>query len=72
MTRISIWKGTGYLASTLSVILLAAVSLKAASESPALMACLIAGAVTSILGMLLRWRSHRMEQAEKRKSRRDE
>ena len=60
----SLLKGLGYLTSSLSVILLAAVSIKAASESPWLMACLVLGAAASVVGMYLRWRSHRLEQKE--------
>jgi len=70
MKQLSVWKGAGYLTSTLSVILLGVVSLKAASESAALMACLIGGALTSVLGMCLRWHSHRMAQREKAAERR--
>jgi hypothetical protein len=48
-------KSNGYLISILSVFLLAIPSLKSAKEQPLLLACLIAGAATSILGMVLRW-----------------
>ncbi|HEY0311673.1 MAG TPA: hypothetical protein VGC56_04180 [Allosphingosinicella sp.] len=48
-------KSNGYLLSILSVFLLAIPSLKSAKEQPLLLACLIAGAATSILGMVLRW-----------------
>jgi hypothetical protein len=65
MTRVSVLKGAGYLTSAVSVLLLGVMSLKAALETPALLVCLIAGMATSIAGMLLRWRSHRLEQAEK-------
>jgi hypothetical protein len=54
-------KTTGYLVSTLSVILLGIVSWKAAQESPVLMACLIGGVVASILGMVLRWTSYQLD-----------
>jgi hypothetical protein len=57
-------KGAGYLTSTGSVALLAAVSWKSASQNPWLMACLVAGVLLSIAGMMLRWRSHRLDQAE--------
>ncbi len=60
----SLLKGLGYLTSSVSVVLLATVSLKAASENPWLMACLAVGAAASIAGMFLRWRSHRLEQKE--------
>lgn len=65
MRDISVLKGLGYLTSTLSVILLGIVSLKGALENPWLAACLAAGVTTSVLGMFLRWRSHRREQHEK-------
>jgi hypothetical protein len=65
LNRASRFKGAGYLVSTISVILLAIVALKGAKGDPLLMACLIAGALTSITGMGLRWRSHRIEQHEK-------
>ena len=58
-------KGGGYLSSTVSVFLLAVPGLKAAMETPILFVCLAGGVVTSIGGMFLRWRSHRLEQAEK-------
>jgi hypothetical protein len=54
-------KTAGYLISTVSVMLLAVVSWKSASEQPILMACLIGGAVTSIIGMILRWTSYALE-----------
>ena len=63
MNRASRFKGAGYLTSTVSVILLAIVALKGAKGDALLMACLILGALTSIAG--LRWRSHRIEQHEK-------
>ena len=65
MKRVSRYKGAGYLTSTVSVILLAIVSLKGAMKDPLLLAALIAGALASIAGMGLRWRSHRLEQREK-------
>jgi hypothetical protein len=65
MRRVSDLKGAGYLTSTASVALLGAVSWKSAMASPWLMACLVAGILLSIVGMLLRWRSHRLDQKEK-------
>jgi len=62
MNRISAFKGLGYLISAMSVLLLGAVSLQAAQESKLLMACLAVGVATSILGMCLRWHSHRLDQ----------
>jgi hypothetical protein len=58
-------KGAGYLTSTGSVVLLGAVSWKSASEHAWLFACLILGMLLSIAGMMLRWRSHRLEQKQK-------
>jgi len=57
----NIIKTTGYLISTLSVILLGILSLKAARESPLLMACLIGGMLCSMLGMALRWLSYQID-----------
>ena len=54
-------KTIGYAVSTISVILLGTVSWKAASTDPLLLACLLAGMTTSMLGMGLRWISYRME-----------
>jgi hypothetical protein len=61
----SIFKGFGYLVSTLSVILLGSVAWKSASEQPLLFLCLILGMIASVAGMALRWISHRIEQKEK-------
>ncbi|KRC82323.1 hypothetical protein [Sphingomonas sp. Root241] len=69
MREVSVLKGLGYLTSTLSVLLLGIVSLKAAEESPLLLACLLLGMTTSVAGMCLRWRSHRLEQHEKDRER---
>jgi hypothetical protein len=55
-------KGAGYLTSTASVVLLGIVSYKSAAESPEILACLVAGMSLSVAGMILRWRSHRMDQ----------
>jgi hypothetical protein len=65
LSLISKLKGGGYLTSTVSVFLLAIPGLKSAMEKPVLFACLILGMLTSIAGMYLRWRSHRLEQKEK-------
>jgi hypothetical protein len=65
LSRVSRLKGGGYLSSTASVFLLAIPGLKAAMETPILFVCLAAGVLTSIGGMALRWRSHRLEQKEK-------
>jgi hypothetical protein len=59
-------KGLGYLVSTLSVILLGIVAWKGAKEEPLLLGCLIAGMVSSVAGMSLRWLSHRLSEKEKK------
>lgn len=66
--RVSLLKGSGYLTSIVSVALLAAVSWKSAAKEPVMLALLIAGAATSIIGMAFRWHSHRLEQREDGKS----
>jgi drug/metabolite transporter (DMT)-like permease len=63
--RVSRIKGAGYLVSSVSVILLAIPGLTAAMENPWFGVCLAIGVAASIGGMLLRWRSHRLEQREK-------
>ena len=65
MREASALKGFGYLTSTVSVILLGIVAFKSASQEPLMLACLLLGMATSVGGMLLRWRSHRLEQKEK-------
>ncbi|MDP5278191.1 hypothetical protein Q9Q95_04585 [Sphingomonas sp. DG1-23] len=65
MREVSVLKGLGYLTSTLSVVLLGIVAIETAERSPVLLACLVLGMIASIAGMLLRWRSHRLEQHEK-------
>jgi membrane protein DedA with SNARE-associated domain len=67
----STFKGLGYLVSTLSVILLGIVAWKSASEQPLLFACLILGMIASVVGMALRWISHRIEQKEKERIERE-
>jgi hypothetical protein len=62
-------KGTGYLISTMSVILLATVSWESASKSPLLIACLLAGSAISIIGMFCRWLSYEIE--KRREERQD-
>ncbi|TIQ26722.1 MAG: hypothetical protein E5X48_33695 [Mesorhizobium sp.] len=63
MTRSSLHllKGIGYSISTVSVVLLAIVSWGSASKSPLLIACLLGGATTSIVGMFCRWLSYEIE-----------
>jgi biotin transporter BioY len=54
-------KTGGYLVSTISVVLLATVAAPKAAESPIMLACLIGGALTSIVGMACRWLSYQIE-----------
>lgn len=61
----SLFKGLGYLVSSLSVLLLGITAWKSASEHPLLLACLIGGMAASLAGMGLRWISHRIDQKEK-------
>lgn len=49
------FKTSGYLVSTVSVILLAVVAWDGAKGDPALKTLLVLGALTSITGMLMRW-----------------
>lgn len=65
LSLVSKLKGGGYLTSTVSVFLLGIPGLKSAMGKPILFACLILGMLTSIGGMYLRWRSHRLEQKQK-------
>ena len=65
MRKVSDLKGSGYLVSTLSVVLLAIPACKSASEEPLMLTSLLSGALLSVCGMALRWRSHRLEQKEK-------
>lgn len=65
MRRVSDLKGEGYLTSMASVMLLGAVSWKSASDDPWMLAALVLGMIASIMGMMLRWRSHRLEQRQK-------
>ena len=60
-------KSFGYLISTISVVLLSIVSWSKAKEQPILMACLIGGAITSIIGMFCRWLSYEVEERRKAK-----
>ena len=62
---VSALKGFGYLVSTLSVLLLGITAWKSASEHPPLFICLVLGMLSSIVGMGLRWMSHRLEQKKK-------
>lgn len=67
----SLFKGLGYLVSTISVVLLGIVAWKSASQQPFLLLCLILGMAASIVGMALRWISHRIEQKEKERIERE-
>ena len=62
---VSALKGFGYLVSTLSVVLLGITAWKSASEHLPLLICLILGMLSSMMGMGLRWMSHRLEQKKK-------
>ncbi|MFY8196878.1 hypothetical protein [Novosphingobium sp. B1] len=57
-------KGSGYLLSSVSVALLGIPALKSARHEPIMLIVLIAGMALSIVGMALRWRSHRVEATE--------
>ncbi len=57
-------KTLGYLVSSLSVFLLAIVSWDSAQKSAVLVACLLAGAATSIIGMACRWLSYEIEKRQ--------
>jgi hypothetical protein len=67
MNLVSDLKGMGYLTSTGSVALLGAVSWKSASQHPLTLTCLLLGMLLSVAGMMLRWRSHRLDQKKKDK-----
>ena len=49
------FKTIGYAISSLSVVLLGIAAWDGVKDKPVLLACLIAGLVTSIVGMLMRW-----------------
>jgi hypothetical protein len=59
-------KTAGYLTSSVSVFLLATVSWASAQKSPILTACLVAGAITSIIGMFFRWLAYELEKRKQR------
>ena len=65
MRATSAFIGLGYLVSAISVGLLGIVAWKSASQEPLLMLCLILGMLSSVVGMALRWISHRIDQKEK-------
>lgn len=62
------FKTTGYLVSTVSVILLAIVSYQGAKDDPTMLVLLGLGALTSIAGMGLRWVSFRLDEKANRSS----
>ncbi|MDB5451945.1 MAG: hypothetical protein JWO33_523 [Caulobacteraceae bacterium] len=51
-------KTVGYLISSLSVVLLGLVAWDGAKDKPVLMACLVVGMLSSIVGMFCRWLSY--------------
>ncbi|HEY0625190.1 MAG TPA: hypothetical protein VGD10_00495 [Allosphingosinicella sp.] len=55
-------KGTGYLISIISVLLLAAVAWESTATNPVMRWVLVAGVAASIVGMSLRWAAYRREQ----------
>ncbi|MBX7249370.1 MAG: hypothetical protein K1X35_10060 [Caulobacteraceae bacterium] len=57
MNKAILWKGGGYLISSVSVLLLGLVSWDGAKEHPGLQAALVAGVATSIIGMGMRFRA---------------
>ena len=65
MRKVSDLKGGGYLVSAVSVVLLAIPACKSASDEPLMLTALLLGATLSIVGMALRWRSHRLDQKKK-------
>jgi hypothetical protein len=69
MDEVSRLKGGGYLTSTVSVILLGVPALESALHDPMMLACLVGGMGLSIGGMALRWRSHRKQQRQTRRTR---
>jgi len=60
------WKGLGYLISIVSVGLLGAIAWPTATEPQWHKSVLIAGMVTSIIGMACRYYAHRQQQKELR------
>lgn len=60
-------KSLGYLTSTASVFLLAAVSWSSAQKSTLLTGLLLGGAAISIIGMFCRWLSYEIEKRQKKR-----
>ena len=59
-------RSAGYLVSVISVVLLSIASWSNAQKSALVMACLIGGALTSIVGMGCRWLSYEIEERRKK------
>jgi hypothetical protein len=64
MRKSSRLKGSGYLVSSVSVVLLGIPAIKSAIKEPTMLLVVILGMILSIIGMALRWRSHRVEATE--------
>lgn len=64
-TGFSRLKGGGYLTSVASVVLLGIPAFKSVMESVGMTISLIGGMLLSIIGMGLRWHSHKTEQRSK-------
>ena len=60
------WKGLGYIVSILSVLLLGAIAWPTVQEPRWHMPVLVAGVITSILGMAFRYKAHLNQQRELR------
>ena len=60
MRKSSRLTGSGYLVSSMSVVLLGVPALKSAKDEPLMLAFMLTGMLLSIVGMALRWRSHRV------------
>ena len=65
------WKGLGYLVSILSVFLLGAIAWPEPGDPAWHLPVLIAGMVTSIVGMAFRYKSHLDQQRELKKAEAD-
>lgn len=69
MRPLHLIKTTGYATSSVSVLLLGAVSWKSAHSDPVMSLLLAAGMATSILGMGCRWFTYqKSEEREKRET----
>ena len=58
------WKGLGYLVSIVSVLLLGAIAWPGPQDPRWHLPLLVAGMTTSILGMAFRYKAHRDQQRE--------